>query len=101
MIIYNVTVKLEPRIADQWLAWLKEEHIPDMKSTGCFYDAAVYHLHDTDENDGITYAVQYHAKNMEDYNRYFSDFSNEMRKKGTDKWNNQFVSFRSVLELVH
>ncbi|MEI2737728.1 MAG: DUF4286 family protein [Chitinophagaceae bacterium] len=27
MIIYNVTIKVEHSIADQWLTWLKEEHI--------------------------------------------------------------------------
>ena len=101
MIIYNVTIKVDPSIADEWLNWLNKEHIPDMRSTGCFHHASVYHLLETDETDGITYAVQYHAENMDAYKKYLQDFAAAMREKGTEKWSNKFIAFRSVLELVH
>lgn len=101
MILYNVTIKVEHSIATEWLDWLKREHIPDMKSTGCFYDASIYRLLDTDESDGITYAVQYHAADHDAYKKYLLDFAGDMRKKSTDKWQNKFVAFRSVLQLVH
>ena len=99
--MYNVTIKVDPSIAEEWLNWLNEEHIPDMKSTGCFYQASIYRLLEMDETDGITYAVQYHAENMEAYKRYLQDFDATMREKGKEKWNNKFIAFRSVLELVH
>ena len=101
MIIYNVTNKVDPSIAISWLNWLKQEHIPDILETGCFYDVHVFQLLEPDEGDGVTYAVQYHARKMEDYKRYIDDFSTLMRKKAIDKWNNGFIAFRSVLELVH
>jgi hypothetical protein len=101
MIVYNVTIKVDPSIAHEWLNWLKDEHIPDMTSTGCFKDAKVYRLLETDESEGVTYAVQYHAENIDDYKRYLRDFSGMMREKGIQKWNNKFVAFRSLLELVH
>lgn len=101
MIIYNVTVKAEHSIATKWLAWLKEEHIPEIIGTGCFTHATILHLLETDESDGITYAVQYHAESKALYNRYIEKFSEVMRKKATGKWGNQFVVFRSVMEVVH
>ena len=33
MIIYNVTVKIEHVIANQWLLWLKNVHIPELIAT--------------------------------------------------------------------
>jgi hypothetical protein len=54
-----------------------------------------------EESDGITYAVQYEALHKDDYEKYLRDFASPMRKKATDKWTNQFIAFRSVLELVH
>jgi hypothetical protein len=101
MILYNVTIKVDPSIAEEWLTWLNEEHIPDMRSTGCFHHASVFRLLETDETDGITFAVQYHAENIEGYKKYLEEFAATMRKKSAQKWSDKFVAFRSVLELVH
>jgi hypothetical protein len=101
MIIYNVTVKPEPAIADAWLQWMKEEHIPDLINTGCFIKANIFQLIEVDDTEGPTYAVQYHAAAKADYNRYIQQYADAMRKKALDKWGNQFVAFRSVLQVVH
>ncbi len=101
MIVYNVTVKVDHTIAEQWLDWLKKEHIPDVINTGCFTHAHILRLLEVDETDGITYAVQYHAESKELYNRYISVFAETMRNKGFDKWGNKFIAFRSVMMVVH
>lgn len=101
MIIYNVTIKVENSIAADWLIWLKEEHIPDVISTGCFTHATVLHLIETDDSEGVTYAVQYQADNKDLYSRYIEKFADGMRTKGADKWGNQFIAFRTVMEVVH
>lgn len=101
MIIYNVTVKVDHSIAEPWLTWLKEEHIPDVIKTGCFTHASILRLLEADETDGVTYAVQYHSSSKELYNRYISDFAETMRNKGFDKWGNKFIAFRSVMMVVH
>lgn len=100
-VIYNVTIKVEHAIASDWLQWLIEEHIPDITGTGCFTRATVLHLLEVDDTEGPTYAVQYYAESREQYNRYISRYSDEMRKKGTDKWGARFIAFRSVMEVVH
>ena len=101
MIIYNVTVKPNSDIADIWLQWMKEEHIPDIINTGCFKKATILRLVEVDDADGPTYAVQYHAESKTDYDRYIQLFADAMRKKAVDKWGNQFIAFRSVLQVVH
>jgi hypothetical protein len=101
MIIYNVTIKVDHSIADDWLDWLKEEHIPDIIKTGCFTHATILRLLEVDESDGITYAVQYHAESKAMYNRYIRDYADTMRKKGSDKWGNKFIAFRSVMMVVY
>lgn len=101
MILYNVTVKPEAPIADAWLAWLQQEHIPDMIHTGCFTHATVLRLLEVDETDGPTYAVQYHADSKALYNRYIREFADEMRNRGYQKWGNRFVAYRSVMQVVH
>lgn len=101
MILYNVTVKPEAPIADDWLVWLQQEHIPDMIQTGCFTHATVLRLLEVDETDGPTFAVQYHSDSKALYNRYIREFADEMRNKGYQKWGNRFVAYRSVMQVVH
>jgi hypothetical protein len=101
MIVYNVTTKVSHAIAADWLAWMKTEHIPDLVNTGCFTHAVILHLLESDDEEGITYAVQYHAESRALYNRYMDQFSAEMRKKALDKWGDKIISFRTLMQLVH
>lgn len=101
MIIYNVTVKVEPVIAEDWLAWLHKEHIPDILNTGCFVKAIVLKLLEVDDSDGPTYAIQYYAESKSNYNYYIEKFAARMREKGQEKWNGKFVAFRSVMQVVN
>lgn len=101
MIIYNVTIKVNRDIHDAWLQWLKTEHIPEVIATGCFTHAVILHLVESDDPEGITYAVQYHAPDKETYNRYISTFATTMRQKGLDKWGNKFIAFRTVMQVVN
>ena len=100
MIVYNVTVKVENSIAQPWLQWMLDEHIPDVLQTKCFYNFQVLRLMEVDEQDGPTYAIQYHADSKADYNRYIEVYAGEMRQRTFEKWGNRFIAFRSVMEVV-
>ena len=100
MIVYNVTTKVEHSIAEAWLQWLKQEHIPDLIHTGCFTHAIILRLTEIDESDGPTYAVQYYAESKESYNRYIEQYADELRKKVISKWGNKFISFRTIMQVV-
>lgn len=100
MIIYNVTIKVEQSIADPWLQWLLDEHIPDVLKTNCFTDYKVVRLLEVDDSEGPTFAIQYHAESKADYNRYIEQHADQMRKKSFDKWGDRFIAFRSVMQVV-
>jgi len=101
MIIYNVTVKVENVIHESWLQWMQEIHIPEVVGTGCFTHAVVLRLLEIDDNEGPTYAIQYHATSKALYNRYIAHYDGEMRKRAFDRWSNQFIAFRSVMQAVN
>lgn len=100
MIIYNVTIKVEQQIAGAWLQWLLDEHIPDVMGTNCFTDYKVVRLLEVDDSEGPTYAIQYAADSKADYNRYIEIHAQEMRRRSFEKWREQFMAFRSVMEVV-
>lgn len=100
MIIYNVSVKTDLRIAEDWVEWMKQEHIPEIIATGCFTHATLARLIEADESEGITYVVQYHADSKALYNRYIRDYAPGLRQKAFDRWGDRFIAFRSVMEVV-
>ena len=99
-VIYNVTTKVEPTIADAWLRWLLEEHIPSVMKTNCFVDYKVVRLLDVDDSEGPTYAIQYFAESKADYNRYIELYASQLSKRSFVKWSDRFISFGSVMEVV-
>lgn len=100
MIIYNVTVKTEPGIAAEWEQWMKEEHMPELMTTGLFTDYKLCRLLEQDEMEGITYVAQYFCKDIEAYNTYIADHAPLMREKGFKRFGNRFIAFRTVMEEV-
>ena len=101
MIVYNVTTKLTHAIRQSWLQWIKEEHIPELINTGCFTHATVLQLLEIDDSEGPTYVVQYFAESKSQYNNYIEKYSSRMRQQTIDKWGDQFIAFRSVMQVIN
>ena len=100
MFIYNVTVKVDTGIADEWLQWMKEKHIPEVMQTGCFTKHHIILLLEIDDTDGPTYAIQYHANTMNDYTNYINKYAEELRQKTFNEWGNKVFAFRTLMKIV-
>lgn len=100
MVLYNVTIKVEKDSAEEWVKWMKEEHMPELMRLGVFVDSKLFRLLDIDEEDGFTYAAQYFCKDMAAYNTYIEEHAPAMRAKGIDRFKEKFVAFRTLMESV-
>src|SRR4051812_22406281 len=100
MIIYNVTTKVDWNIHDTWIQWMRDVHIPEMMQTNLFYDFQMVRLLEVDDTDGPTYAVQYKARNKDDYERYMDEYASVLRRNIFDKWGDQLIAFQSVMQVV-
>lgn len=100
MLIYNVTTKVSPLIHESWLEWMKKEHIPEIIATGLFHDYRICRLLDQDDSDGPTYAVQYFTDTLENYHTYLQEHAGLLRQKSFDAFGDQFVAFRTVMQVV-
>ncbi len=99
MIIYNVTINIDLDVHDQWLTWMKEIHIPEVMQTGLFLESKMLKVL-VEEQQGITYSIQYTAANMKDYEEYKAKHAPSLQKKINEKFANKFVAFRTLLETV-
>jgi hypothetical protein len=97
MIVYNVTVKIDPTVHDEWLKWMRETHIPDVLATGLFEDNKMMRVL-VDEEDGKTYSIQYRISSWEKLNSYQKEHAPRLQKEHTDRYKDKFVAFRTLLE---
>lgn len=99
MYIYNVTINIEENVHDQWLEWMKNEHVPEMLSTGKFTKALMSRVLVEEETGGITYSIQYFTDTKETLRRYYAEDAEAMRKK-SKPFEGNFVAFRTELEII-
>lgn len=102
MIIYNVTVMVADAIKEDWLNWMKTVHIPDILKTGLIKE---HHfckiLFPTEGEEGYTkYATQYWFENQTKYNDYQDNHAKRLQKEHTERYYNQFMAIRSILETI-
>lgn len=101
MILYNVTISIEPTVETEWINWMKETHIPEVLQTGCFEGHKFLKLlNESSEAEGVTYAVQYYAAGITSLNRYLDEFAPDIQRKHAERYRDKFVAFRTFLEEV-
>ena len=99
MYIYNVTINIQEEVHDQWLEWMKKEHIPEMLSTGKFTKALMSRVMVEEPMGGITYSVQYTAENLEMLKQYYEEDADRLRGR-SKAFEGKFVAFRTEMEIV-
>lgn len=99
-ILYNVTVKIDKTIQEEWVKWMKEEHIPKMINTDLFIEHKMCRLLGLDERDGITYAVQYVLADMNNFHLYQEKYAPSFQAKHAELYKNKYVVFRTLMEIV-
>ena len=100
MIVYNVTIKIDIAVADDWLAWMRREHIPEMLATGLFHSYRLMRIVDDEEPDGLTYAVQYTLTSQANFDRYARNFASDLQQKHRERYNNRFIAIRTLMQVV-
>jgi hypothetical protein len=101
MIIYNVTINIDDSAHDEWLEWMKTEHIPQVLATGKFEKATFSKVLVEEDLGGITYSVQYRCKSRETLIAYYKDDAEKLRAEGLKKFGDKQLAFRTEMEIVH
>ncbi len=100
MILYNVTSALDETIEQDWIAWMKAEHMPALLETKLFVSCRLFKIHAQQEKGTVSYSAQYMAHSMDDVNTYFERFAPELRAAVSKRYGEKAVSFRTLLEEV-
>ncbi|EGV43737.1 DUF4286 family protein [Bizionia argentinensis JUB59] len=100
MIIYNVTINVDPSIHTEWLSWMKTIQIPQVLATGNFKEAKFSKILIEEDLGGITYSVQYRAHSRESLENYYQNHADNLRLEGLNKFADKTLAFRTELEII-
>ena len=99
MIIYNVTVSVDEDVAEKWLKWMREIHIPEVMATGYFVSSRLCRVIGGTEN-GITYATQYECESLAKMQQYETKAAPALRADHQKHFEGKTVAFRTLLETL-
>ena len=99
MIIYNVTVSVGENVKNDWLNWMKTEHIPEVMACGIFIKAQINRVIAQADSDN-TFAIAYTCSSMKELHQYQIKFSSELQKKHNEKFKEKAVAFRTLMEVI-
>ncbi len=99
MLLYNETVKVSRAIEKEWLAWLREEHLPEVMARGKFTHHRLCRLL-LDEPDGVTYAIQLFCPDFATFRRFEEEDAPALRDKAAERFGEEMVSFRTLMEVL-
>jgi hypothetical protein len=98
--IYNVTIGVaEPR-AEEWLTWMRREHIPEVLQTGLFLKAILVRVRGHEQEGSATFAVQYHCESTQLFERYETEYAPGLQAKSAARFAEDAHAFRTLLEVV-
>jgi hypothetical protein len=99
MILYNVTVSIDPSVSDDWLDWMRTRHIPDVMATGCFIESRISRIHG-EEQGGFTYAITYLSPSEEKIKEYQEKHAPVLQRDHSERYNGKFAAFRTLMSVI-
>lgn len=100
MVLYNVTVGIDPDIEKEWLSWMKSHHIPAVMATNMFSEYKIFKVLSQEEEESISYSVQYFAEKVDMVVKYLNDYAPPIVAEHHKRYQNRHVAFRTLLEEV-
>ena len=100
MVLYNVTVGIDTAIENEWLAWMKESHIPAVMETGMFAEYKIFKVLNQEDEQSTSYSVQYFAESVDRVVEYLDNHASPLVQAHQQKFKDRHVAFRTLLQQV-
>ncbi len=100
MILYNITFTVSTDIEEDFVVWMKNQHIPDIFATGLFSDHRFYRLMNSTNDGSTNYSVQFFAESTAKLIEYENRFANALRYETQARYGEKALAFRTLLESV-
>jgi hypothetical protein len=94
VIAYEVTVEVDEALAERYIAYMRDRHIPAVLATGCFAHAELDRAKET------RFRQRYLAQSLADLERYLEDHTTQLQKDYADHFPSGTRLTREIWEEV-
>lgn len=101
MYTYSLTISLEPEAEQEWLDYMKAEHIPALEECGYFDNVSVFQILEPEPEDkSVTYNIQCVAGTMEHLRLYMKQEAPRIHGKHDSTFAKKFHAMDALLKNV-
>lgn len=100
MILYNITMNVTQDIEQDFIAWMKSVHIPEVLETGIFSEHKFYRLLHDSEDGSTNYCIQYFTESIDQMMEYERKHATLLRSKTQERYKDKAIAFRTLLETI-
>jgi hypothetical protein len=97
MFLFNETIGIDKAVEQEWLSWMKEQHIPAVMNTHMFTGSKIYKVLHDNEDETVSYSVQYFAASIDNVQQYLDVFAPALLEALHKKFKDRHVAFRTLL----
>ncbi len=97
MFLFNETIGIDKGVEQEWLTWMKEKHIPAAMNTGMFTSSKIYKVLHDNEDETVSYSIQYFAASIDNVQQYLDVFAPKILAEFQRKFKDRHVAFRTLL----
>ena len=98
MIVYNTTFHIEKDSINECLAYLKKQYIPKAAASGFLQKPCLRRIIQTEQEEGESFSVQFHVKNMDTLNFWLQNEGNLLQKDLVNRFGYKIAGFGTLLE---
>jgi hypothetical protein len=100
MVIYRVTVQVETAIEEEWVGWMRSEHIPEVMKTGFFVDTQFARVVEPESADSAEYCIEYRCRSVAGLEAYRTRDAARLQAEHTDRYRGRVTAVRQVLSTI-
>ncbi len=96
-VLYNVTVKVDSAVHQEWLEWMKKVHVPAVMATGCFDSYRITRIMEDPDEHGVGFAIQYVSPDADTFRKYHEVHAAALQKDHSDNFGGKYAAFRTAM----
>ncbi|MBP5307496.1 MAG: DUF4286 family protein [Paludibacteraceae bacterium] len=100
MIICNTTYCMEAERTEEFLEWLRNEHLPSMEATGVLTSPVVSRVMTTGGDEAVSISVQLRAESQETYEAWRAKEGGSAVQSLRKRFGETVLSFTTLMEVL-
>lgn len=91
---------MEKEILEECLDYLKKKYIPAAIRSGFLQNACLRHILQTEQEEGESFSVQFHVKNVDTLNFWLENEGRNMQSALVNRFGPKIAGFTTLLEEI-